>query len=1290
MASDASVAPVAHTIGPKKSNTIISIFTRSSGDQPTKTWKPAALRTPVLILTIAICWSLIAVLQFLLHKSQHDSGIIFAPRISDLPISRTFLYLYFPTVLSVIFSMYWAWIDLDTKRMEPYYQLSKDEGALGKDSLLLQYPFDFLPLVPMKAARDRHWPVFWASIAVVLVTWGLVPTQAGIFSVKQVTRTTNATFAFSNSSVPSVEQARTLTLRYAQSTYGIAALNETLPPFMARNYTLRPFAQTGASLDADASGKTPNRSTWTAATTMYFMDLYCENVSHKADNSEDVFFVSNSGCNFTLGLTGNLTRGENPNQGMEGDTLSIKKYMGMYVGYSDPNGFSDYSLDWACPKNQSSIFYAAFQENKEREEDPPQDVTAVYCQPRYHQQAVSATVDALTQKPIAVKPMGDVQALATGIFNSSTFETLLTSGSLGNEVRSDILPAKSAPSYVDIIAGSELSQTSGPNGIATVQPMVGLAVAAGNRSLEDYLDWQVLSKSYADAYRLIFARAMVEVLNASSAEALNTSDSTFGQQKVTTEAVVLEPVFVYIVEGFLGVVSLCTIALLYLTFTRKRNLCSNPSTIASIMSLVADCQPLLADFQSLDCCTMDEIRDLIGEKRYKLFDDGSQPGIVEYAQSLDGLGDPIPTTTVPSRQNTSAEIAKPVRPSEFSIWMAFLLVSLFTALVVTLAILFAKAKLQGLPLPSSNSLVQNILENYLPTAIATLIEPIWLLLNRLLCMLQPLEELQNCDAHAKNSIDLDYSSLPPQLALFKALRSKHLVLASVCAMALLANLLAISLSGLFNQATVDIRHSTMFKSPLDLKFVPINGTIGPDPSQQIFGSMQTSGAYMGGDGQDQFLVSESNYTRGTPLPAWTDDKLFYQPFLPDHNIPINGSVFEGVTKAFGAELDCSKLEIGNSFQAGLEFYTNSITAIVPSVNITVTSGSSRFQCTGLPNTLLRPGGIGSGCARGPSAAELVLLLKPKNYNATRAEVEACRQNVVLGWLRSTRDCRDIHPQPLTSANATFMQCKPRWITGTARIRVDADGRLREKAKDLHLKTVADADTNTLGQIFSNDPVNLIGQSSLYLFQGHSPGWHNDSFADDFLNYFVVRAANNSDMINNTLAVPTFDMLTGPVNKAYSSLFAIWLGVNKNRLLVTNTKQLQSAIEGWIIDPEKRVFVSTPMFAISEAILGTYIIVAVLVYMRRPGQYLPRLPTSIASLVALFAASSAVQDMQNTSHLNRKGRAQHLRELDTRYGYGSFIGGGDGRVHIGIERTPFIRRRTKTTWFEKKLPLFRKP
>jgi hypothetical protein len=123
--------------------------------QVPKYWQPHALRAPVLVFTIAICWSLIAVLEFLLSKSQRNNGLIFAPVINDLPLRDTFLYLYFPTIVAVIFSIYWSWIDLETKRMEPYYQLSKENGALGKDSLLLQYPFSFIPLAPLRAFRDR-------------------------------------------------------------------------------------------------------------------------------------------------------------------------------------------------------------------------------------------------------------------------------------------------------------------------------------------------------------------------------------------------------------------------------------------------------------------------------------------------------------------------------------------------------------------------------------------------------------------------------------------------------------------------------------------------------------------------------------------------------------------------------------------------------------------------------------------------------------------------------------------------------------------------------------------------------------------------------------------------------------------------------------------------------------------------------------------------------------------------------------------------------------------------------
>ena len=55
----------------------------------------------------------------------------------------------------VLYGIGWAAVDLDVKRLEPYFQLSKPGGASASDSILLHYPFDFLALVPITAAKRR-------------------------------------------------------------------------------------------------------------------------------------------------------------------------------------------------------------------------------------------------------------------------------------------------------------------------------------------------------------------------------------------------------------------------------------------------------------------------------------------------------------------------------------------------------------------------------------------------------------------------------------------------------------------------------------------------------------------------------------------------------------------------------------------------------------------------------------------------------------------------------------------------------------------------------------------------------------------------------------------------------------------------------------------------------------------------------------------------------------------------------------------------------------------------------
>lgn len=190
----------------------------------------------------------------------------------------------------------------------------------------------------------------------VLVTWGLVPVQAGIFSVKTVTRTSEMTFAVSTSFMGADEQGKNLSMEYAQSTYGIVALNETLPPYMTRSYTLAPFTPQYEQEDNSTQGA------YTAPTTMYTLDLECENASHKADGTANTLYQSKNGCNATLGLTGNLTIGDYSDTSQ---VLAIKNYTGQYIGYHN-GGEADYYLSSDCPKTENRTFFASFARSKVR------------------------------------------------------------------------------------------------------------------------------------------------------------------------------------------------------------------------------------------------------------------------------------------------------------------------------------------------------------------------------------------------------------------------------------------------------------------------------------------------------------------------------------------------------------------------------------------------------------------------------------------------------------------------------------------------------------------------------------------------------------------------------------------------------------------------------------------------------------------------------------------------------------------------------------------------------------
>jgi len=505
-------------------------------------------------------------------------------------------------------------------------------------------------------------------------------------------------------------------------------------------------------------------------------------------------------------------------------------------------------------------------------------------------------------------------------------------------------------------------------------------------------------------------------------------------------------------------------------------------------------------------------------------------------------------------------------------------------------------------------------------------------------------------------------------------------------MSLIANLLATAFAGLFFSATLSLHQSALFSPPFEARFIHINGS-----SDEM--SMES-----------HFLVAESNLTSHTPLPAWSDKQATYASFKDREPVSLSTeSYYQARTKYFAAEPRCKPLIFDQDYR--MHLWTDKMSDWKQILNVTVTSTSGRrTTCYGANGNLFATYYGSSSrwhakynatlCRDGKVGAEIATSLQA-DLDATGEEKAICRSAVAVGWIRATHQycdgplgmsdfgrrqiLTDPNAHPVTSypgfedaaSNNTFlMLCQPEIQVGDATVIVDKTGVLTEPARDL--APDQDQSSQALDKYFSNGAAELMSQSSLFIFRTLQPLWHNDTFASEFIHYFINRAEGSLRLTDPNMPLPTFADVETPMNQAYSRLFAIWLGVNRELLFVPANNTTKPQVSGIVITPEERLLFVTPLFIISEFILSIYIVVSLIIYLRRPGRYLARMPTSIAAIIALFAPSAAVKDLRGTAHMTNKKREKYLKELGCRYGYGSYVGGEDSVVHVGIEKMPFVQ------------------
>jgi Protein of unknown function (DUF3433) len=91
--------------------------------------------------------------------------------------------MYLATFVAVVIKVTWTIVFSSTKLMEPFFQLSRPEGASAKDSLLADYLSSNLSWDSVRNLFDGHWVMLLTSSA--YITTGLLPSLAsGAMTVK--------------------------------------------------------------------------------------------------------------------------------------------------------------------------------------------------------------------------------------------------------------------------------------------------------------------------------------------------------------------------------------------------------------------------------------------------------------------------------------------------------------------------------------------------------------------------------------------------------------------------------------------------------------------------------------------------------------------------------------------------------------------------------------------------------------------------------------------------------------------------------------------------------------------------------------------------------------------------------------------------------------------------------------------------------------------------------------------------------------------------------------------------
>ena len=1067
---------------------------------------------------------------------------------------------------------------------------------------------------------------------------------------------------------------------FLDTVYAVTWLNESTPPFTTKTYAVAPFDLT----DQEAS---TTDSIDTASTILYETDVACEPAKIVLAPSPDYTTGGNAHFNVTNAQGFLLGIGGEP----EGNGYRSPDPAGSYTGYCNVTGDPTYGISTEDPgpiqsnaycgsPNSSFTFLALWQNDQKTADDETKGLLGAFCKPAYYSQLADVTVFQKNRSIKSTIRKGSRKPLDSAAFNISQFENLIAGTDTSNATNIDTSALISSPSLGYTPAGK-------------VPLVIGIGIGLTSIDHAQMPDPGNLETVVKSAHGLMFAAAAQSQMSRN----IETMPTQATRQEVV-QGVVIIRAFAIVIEVLLAIVAATAILILILSARRPNHMTSDPHSLAGLMALCSspESETLLGDISAQELATESELKQPYGAKQFVLSKADSETSFACISSSSNSQAARALVEQSNSKgphEARSPQIVKPARPTALSLPCGGIFVSVLVVLIIALSLLKGfNDRYNGFTPPTQNAAVQQIIFSYLPTAIGTFIEPAWVYMNRLFAILMPWEELRRGRARFDASIGANYVSLPPQLIFVRALRSKHLLLSSICVMALLANVLAVAFSGLFKQATV-LEHVSVAMlqqyQPV-LQNLGFHGTMSV-PSEDSYGNLNHRWDY-----KDPFLVVDANMTRNVSLPAWTTSDYWFLPFNATSFPTGNDGTRTAITRGFGVDVPCFNQDQVSTFFGNVNFTASQEGGQYGDLTTTHTlkSNDTDFQCHSRYTLDDDSGGDGLRFEVEADPGYLPYRLPSNQSENTKAyaietvtgmdiglltkgsgpdESASCASELALIWLRGTgtkNASSSLQPISMEVQDSKLLLCYPQMKIANFSVTVDANGGVVTYHQ-------VEPFVSDISPFYDGPTARPITETNAMLHGDVSniPTWHTTAPASDWLNYFIGLETNSSDLTDPSKPLPGDPRTIIPIiERSYRRIFAVALELNQDVILLPSTPNSTPTTPGSVPVTVTKWVVVPAMFVIAITILSLYLLVAIATYIYRPRPYLPRVPTSMLSQMAYFGSSSVLHELRRLrsgsgGYEKAVQMERELRGKGWEYAYGKYVG-VDHRPHVGVERAAY--------------------